>query len=288
MGSPGRRFVPINFPPLELEPPVSATLENRFYDSYLEYFHKAEKHRRWNLLEDIPWDQIKSNADPAVVRIMEAYFAVELYLPDYTAKILHLIRRSRGRAWFQANWGYEESKHSLALEMWLTRSGSRTDAEMRGFEEEILSREWMLPYETPLEMIVYTVFQEYATKLNYQGLRRLATASGDRALDKVLQLLARDEVAHFEFFKNGVKIHMEQDRDKVVEAVNHVIKTFRMPAQDIIPDWDERDQLIRASGIFDDRIYIRDVVAPVLKSLDVSREELREARRRVEDATAGA
>ncbi len=265
---------------------MSATLENRFYDLYLEYFHKAEAHRRWNLLNDIPWDQINRNPDPAVTRIMEAYMAVELYLPDYTSKILHLIRASRGRAWFQANWGYEESKHSLALEMWLTKSGSRTDQDIRNFEEEILSREWMLPYETPLEMIVYTVFQEYATKLNYQGLRRVANGSNDAALDKVLALLARDEVGHFEFFKNGVQLHMEQDRDKVLEAVNHVIKTFRMPAQDIIPDWDTRDQLIRDAGIFDDRIYIRDVVAPVLKALKVDREELREARRRMAAAEA--
>ena len=265
---------------------MSATLENRFYDLYLEYFHKAEAHRRWNLLEDIPWNEINRNPDPAVTKIMEAYMAVELYLPDYTSKILHLIRRSRGRAWFQANWGYEESKHSLALEMWLTRSGGRTDEEIRGFEEEILSREWMLPYETPLEMIVYTVFQEYATKLNYHGLRRAAQESNDPALDKVLTLLARDEVGHFEFFKNGVLIHMDQDRDKVVETLNHIIKTFRMPAQDIIPDWDTRDQLIRDMHIFDDRIYMREVVGPVLKALKVSREELREARHRLNAATA--
>ncbi len=261
---------------------MSASLENRFYELYLEYFHKAEAHRRWNLLNDIPWNEISTTPDPTVTRIMEAYMAVELYLPDYTSKILHLIRASRGRAWFQANWGYEESKHSLALEMWLTRSGSRSYEEMRNFEEEILAREWNLPYGTPLEMIVYTVFQEYATKLNYQGLRRVAQGSGDGALDKVLALLARDEVGHFEFFKNGVLIHMDQDRDKVVETVNHVIRTFRMPAQDIIPDWDTRDQLIRDMRIFDNRVFVRDVVRPVLKALGISREELREAARRME------
>lgn len=265
---------------------MSATLENRFYDLYLEYFHKAEAHRRWNLLSDIPWDQISRQPDPLVTKVMEAYMAVELYLPDYTSKILHLIRKSRGRAWFQANWGYEESKHSLALEMWLVRSGARTDEDIRNFEEEILSREWMLPYETPLAMIVYTVFQEFATKLNYQGLRKVAEESKDAALDKVLALLARDEVGHFEFFKNGVLIHMDQDRDKVLETVNHVIKTFRMPAQDIIPDWDVRDQLIRDMNIFDDRIYVRDVVRPVLKALGIHRDELRDARQRVEASDA--
>src|SRR5580692_10089878 len=101
---------------------MSAGLENRFYDLYLEYFHKAEANRRWNLQKDIPWEQINTNPDPAIVQVMQAYMAVELYLPDYTSKILHLVRASRGRAWFQANWGYEESKHSLALENWLVHS----------------------------------------------------------------------------------------------------------------------------------------------------------------------
>jgi acyl-[acyl-carrier-protein] desaturase len=263
---------------------MSATLENRFYDLYLEYFHKAEAHRRWNLQRDIPWEQVNGSVDPAVVQVVEAYMAVELYLPDYTSKILHLIRASRGRAWFQANWGYEESKHSLALEMWLLKSGSRTDEQIRNLEEEILGREWNLPYETPLEMILYTAFQEFATSLNYRGLRKIAQTSQDGALDRLLVLLARDETGHFEFFKNGVHIFLEQDRDRVVEGLNHVIRTFRMPAQDLIPGWDVSDQLIRRLGIFDDRIYMREVVRPVLKSLGVSSEEPREGRRRLEAA----
>lgn len=261
---------------------MSARLENRFYDLYLEYFHKAEAHRRWNLQKDIPWEQITRSADPAVVQVVQAFMGVELYLPDYTSKILHLIRASRGRAWFQANWGYEESKHSLALEMWLTKSGSRTDEQMRNFEEEILGREWGLPYDTPLEMILYTVLQEFATSLNYRGLRRIAQDSKDAALDKVLVLLARDEMGHFEFFKNGVLIFMEKDRDRVLEGLNRVIRTFRMPAQDLIPGWDSQDRLIRELGIFDNRIYMREVVKPTLKALGINSEELREARRQLE------
>jgi len=168
--------------------------------------------------------------------------------------------------------------------MWLTRSGARSDDQIRCFEEDILSREWNLPCETPLEMMLYTSLQEFATALNYRGLRKLAEASGDPALDKVLVLLARDETAHFEFFKNGVRLYMEQDRELVLERLNHVIRTFRMPAHDIIPDWDVQDRFIRSLGIFDDRIYMRDVVRPVVKALGIEPEELREARRRLDAA----
>lgn len=263
---------------------MSATMENQFYDLYLEYFHKAEAHRRWNLQRDIPWERINRQADPAIAQVIQSYMAVELYLPDYTSKILHLVRASRGRAWFQANWGYEESKHSLALETWLTESGSRTTEQIHAFAEHILSREWNLPYGTPLEMILYTTFQEFATALNYRGLRKLAHNSNDPALDKMLTLLARDEIGHFEFFKNSAQIYLQHNRDLVLEKLNWVIRSFRMPAEDIIPNWEAQDQLIRQLGIFDDRIYMRDVVIPVLKALGIESRELREARHRLKTA----
>jgi len=261
---------------------MAAGLENRFYDLYLEYFHKAEEHRRWNLKNDIPWQQITANPKPEIAKVIQAYMAVEMYLPDYTSKILHLIRASRGRAWFQANWGYEESKHSLALEMWLTKSGAMSQEEVFEFQEQVLASEWRLPFDTPLEMILYTTLQEFATSLNYRGLRKHAQESGDAALDKVLQLLSRDETGHFEFFRNGALVYLERDRDSVLETMNEVIRQFRMPAQDLIPGWSGFDQLIRELGIFNDRIYMREVVKPVLKSLGIEPDELRDARRRLD------
>jgi len=262
---------------------MSAELEIRFNNLYLEYFHKAEQHRRWNLLNDIPWEQVKTQPDQNIATVVQAYFAVEMYLPDYTSKILHLIRASRGRGWFQANWGYEESKHSLALEMWLTKSGAMTQEQVFEYTEQLLAGEWRLPYDTPLEMMLYTTLQEFATSLNYRGLRKYAQEKGDGALDKVLHLLSRDETAHFEFFKNGSLLFMEHNRDRALESLNHVIRTFQMPAQELIPGWKANDQLIRDLGIFNDRMYMRDVVKPVLKALGVEAEELREARRRLEE-----
>ena len=79
-------------------------------------------------------------------------------------------------------------------------------------------------------------------------------------------------------------LFLKQDRDLVLEKMNGVIRSFRMPAQDIIPGWEAQDRLIRQLGIFDDRIYLREVVRPVLKALGIRPDELREARRRLEAA----
>ena len=108
----------------EVTPLDSKGLEDAYYRLYRDFFDLAEKKRRWSLRDDIPWDQCNRAMDPAIADVVESFCAVELYLPDYIGKILPRMRANRGRAWFYANWGYEESKHSLALGDWLLRSGS--------------------------------------------------------------------------------------------------------------------------------------------------------------------
>ena len=143
------------------------TLEDQFYELYREYFRHAENGRRWNVERDIPWSQCNPQTSEKVAQAVEAFMAVEMYLPDYTSKILHLVRHSRGRAWFQANWGYEESKHSLALEEWLVQSGKRTEAQAREYSDALLQKEWELPFETPRQMMIYTTLQDRkSTRLN--------------------------------------------------------------------------------------------------------------------------
>ena len=158
--------------------PESPELLKRIYDLFRDFFDRSERKRRWSIRDDIPWDQCNPALNPAIADVVETFCAVELYLPDYLSKTIPQVRNHRGRAWFFANWGYEESKHALALETWLLESGNRTYDEIRGFEETILSREWDLTYEDPLDMMLYTSFQEFATGLNYRGLRRVAGSCG--------------------------------------------------------------------------------------------------------------
>jgi len=253
---------------------VSPQFENRFYTLYRQFFARAEAERRWNVENDIPWDRCNPQMSDNIALIVESFMAVELFLPDYTSKILQLIRQSRGRAWFQANWGYEESKHSLALEEWLLRSKKRTPKEIDDFSDAVLSHEWQLPYETPRQMMVYTVFQELATGLNYRNLRRRAIEDKDEALSTALSFVARDESAHYQFFQDGVKLYLEADRDGTLRDIQHVLMSFKMPAQHLIPNWEHRGATIVGEKVFSDRIFFKDIMRPVLHVLGTSREEL--------------
>lgn len=102
----------------------SREMRKRIYDEYMRFFEVAERKRRWNIWDDIPWEKLNPelNEEADAVRI-ESFCGVELYVPDYTAHGLNLMRDDFGYAWFAANWGYEESKHALVFREFLTRSG---------------------------------------------------------------------------------------------------------------------------------------------------------------------
>src|SRR5260221_6935219 len=145
--------------------PACPELEGALWRLYRDFFDKAERKRRWSIRDDIPWDQTNRALDPAIADVVESFTAVELFLPDYTSKILPVVRPSKGRTWFYANWGYEESKHSLALGDWLLRSGQRSDEQMADLERSIFAHEWDLPHDSHLGMLAYAMGQDRATAL---------------------------------------------------------------------------------------------------------------------------
>src|SRR5258708_19920760 len=143
--------------PLTPEPPeVFASLYRKFRD----YFDLAERKRRWSIRDDIPWERCNRSLNPAIADVVETFCAVELYLPDYLSKLIPQVRANRGRAWMLANWGYEESKHSIGLCDWLLKSGQRTDAQMADMESEVFSPQWDLPYANPPPTLSYPLLQE--------------------------------------------------------------------------------------------------------------------------------
>jgi acyl-[acyl-carrier-protein] desaturase len=252
-------------------------VERSFWRLYRDFFDKAEKRRRWSIREDIPWNQCNQNLDPALADVVESFCAVELYLPDYTSKILPVVRSSRGRTWFYANWGYEESKHSLALGDWLLRSGQRTDEQMADLEAMVFQREWNLPHDNHLGMLAYAMTQELATWLNYRNLRHRAEAGGgDPALAKLLMLVAVDEKAHYEFFKECVQLYLKYDRPAMLEQLRRVMNNFAMPAiHDLLSDSRRRVAQVKSLEIFSEDMYYREVYLPILAALGVDRDEMR-------------
>lgn len=265
---------------------VQSQMEDFFYREMIKYLKLAEERRRWNLFKDIPWQEVNFNSSKELAECTETFGAVEMYLPDFTSKMLHMIRRSRGRAWFHVNWGYEESKHSMTLETWLLASGHRTEEQRKQFEESLLGQEWELPFDHPRQMVCYTMVQELATFWNYRNLERMAIAENDFALVAALRLISVDERVHYNFYRNAVKEWMKHDEQGTVDDLKYVFENFTMPGHSQIPGYDERSRLLAKTGIYGPREYIKLVKNPVLDDLGLTKSYQKMERQEAEDAAA--
>jgi len=272
--------------PLKPEPPE---VLDAFYRLFRDFFDQAERKRRWSLTDDIPWDECNRSLNPAIAEVVQTFCAVELYLPDYLGKLIAQVRSNRGRAWFLANWGYEEAKHSMALEDWLLKSRMRTDEQIADLHSEVFSHEWNLPYDSARGMVIYTVFQEVATRIHYRRLAEIVQREGGcPALEKTLSLIAVDEAAHGDFFRRLAAIYLDYDREGTLEQIRRVINTFKMPAVHMLTDGIQRTNEVRNLNIFTEEIFLEQVYHPIVTRLGVDRRELRRKKpREVSFASSG-
>jgi acyl-[acyl-carrier-protein] desaturase len=240
----------------------------------MTFFEKSERTRRWNVFSDIPWDKVEScPRDPDLALCAETFCGVEMYLPDYVAQGINLMRPTFGQAWFQANWGYEESKHSLALREYLMRTGQRTWQQIYDYEQAIFDKKWSKPFDTVRRMTIYGAIQEMTTFVIYNKQEKLAKARGDELLAAIYALIARDEIAHTRFYERVTALSLEEDPEGTKADMAFVFRHFTMPAYDLIPNYDDRVTVMRTAGI-DRGVFMKEVWFTILKRLGLTRHDL--------------
>ena len=116
--------------------PWAAEFGWRVEEMFWAYFNRSEDpegwNRRWSIERDVPWLDVGReplSEDTAVM--IESFFAVESYLPDFAEKGLTTYRSMVGLSNSHINWSYEELKHGRTLQLILERSGARTPEQMR-------------------------------------------------------------------------------------------------------------------------------------------------------------
>ncbi len=253
---------------------TSRALREAFHREYMTFFEQAERTRRWNVFTDIDWGRLPGQLpDQRLARCAETFCGVEMYLPDYLRAHLDLMRGDYGRAWFAANWGYEEAKHSLALREYLRRSGARTDAELRAYAESVLARTWRPPYHDGRRMTIYGAVRELTTFVIYRKQRLWAERLGDPVLPGLYRLIGPDEMAHARFYLRMIALHLAEDPAGTRADLGHVLHTFRMPAADLLPDYADRVEVMREAGV-DRRAFLAEVVLPLLRELGLTRHDV--------------
>ncbi len=252
------------------------TAKDKFYSIYMDFFEVAERKRRWNLFDDVPWNELSSaaNTEARAIRI-ETYCAEEMYLPDYTAASNELLRGVFGLAWFQNAWSYEESRHGLVFREYLIRSGLRTQAQFDKFETDVFSRSWKVPFKTRRQMSCYGALQESATYLAYRAQKDRAELEQDPTLAAIFFLVSRDEAAHAGFYRAMIEIEMVEDRVGTLADLAFVLANFKMPGDGLIPNYHENLRI--GGGGITPRAFLTRAVFPLLKQLGTTRDELKSA-----------
>lgn len=264
----------------EIQPAMSdsASFRQKTYAAYMEFFQTAERKRRWNMFDDVPWDQLPSSerSEAKATRI-ETYCSEELYVPDYAGNGIEMTRSIFGLAWFQMCWSQEEARHGLVFREYLVRSGLRSEGQFAALEKDLFAQSWSLPFQTPRQMACYGALQEAATYLAYKAQRENARHEGDPVLEAIFGFVARDEAAHAGFYRTIVQLEMAEDRPGSLRDLAYVIAHFKMPGDGLIPHYHER---LRSSGAgISPRTFIEHVLLPTLVSLKTSRAELKAAGR---------
>lgn len=253
------------------------SMRDSTYRVYLDFLETAEKKRSWNIFDDVPWEELDvfKATDSTTAQCVEIFCSEELYVPDYSSKGLEMLHSRFGLAWFQTRWAFEESRHGLVFREYLTRSGQRSEAEFAALEADILAKSWQLPYETPRRMACYGAIQEGATYVAYKLQKDKARIAGDKVLEAVFHLVGRDEAAHAGFYRAIVQLELTEDRTGTVADLAHVLSTFKMPGDGLIPNYRER---LRSSGAgISPRAFLERVISPLLTTLAISRQEMKQA-----------
>lgn len=253
-------------------------IERGFLGLYRWYVSRSQETRNWNPNTSIDWRNLRTDHSQKLNTIIEGFFAVEQYVPDYVLTLLQVVRKSYGRSHFHIRWGSEEEKHSDLWENALLFSQFRTPQWIEDYKEALRSQSWELPWDSPIHMIMYTVIQERATQVNYLNAGLIAQGKSDNAdfpdeTDPVLahasQIIAIDEAAHYNFFMEGARLYLYYYPAQALEAMQDVIQFFAMPAGNLIPNYDKFAEVVAAASVYGPREHLRDVVDVALKNLGI-------------------
>jgi acyl-[acyl-carrier-protein] desaturase len=231
----------------------------------------------------VDWSALRANHSPELAHIIKGFLAIEHVVPEYSFRPMELIRDKWARSRFHLLWSAEEAKHSNIWENVLLfgrmMSKERIEEYRHALDHE---QSWAMPFDSPTTFVYYPPFQERATFLNYTNLKAIVDGKGlksehvsplvlendvDPILSQVSAIIARDEVAHYEFYRGVAALHLHFFPAEGCEALAFMLRNFTMPSEDRIPNRAAFEEAIVRTGVYQPVKFKQDVFDGVLKQL---------------------
>jgi len=261
-------------------PEKDRLVERGIMGLYRWYLARSQASRNWNPDLSFEWQNLRTDHSPLLNHVIEGFYAVEQFVPDYTARAIDLVRKSYGRSHFHIRWGAEEEKHA---DLWLNTMlflRWRSPEWIRAYADTLHDeKRWALPWDDIPHLNCYVVIQERATQLNYLNTVLIATGKSDNpelaqdvdpVLAKIANTIAVDEAAHYHFFLEVTRLYLYYYPAETIRALLDVIEHFTMPALDLLsvmPDQVDFEEATYRAGVYTPRQHINDVLKVVFDQL---------------------
>jgi acyl-[acyl-carrier-protein] desaturase len=159
-------------------------------------------------------------------------------LPSYSMALNGLVRDATGDSpapwarWLRG-WTAEENRHGDLLNAYLRLTGR---VHMRAVERTIHSLlvNGFNPKSAgdPYNLLVYTAFQERATRLSHSNVGRIAAREGDQNLARICGVIAGDEARHEAFYTRMMREVLRHDPEGGILAFRSMLDaTIAMPGR---------------------------------------------------------
>lgn len=197
-----------------------------------------------DLTQDDAYDQIRElrkrceGIPDSVITSLVGNMITEEALPSYQTYFNLMVNEDRDLTstngwvrWSRA-WTSEENRHGDLLNKYLYLSGR---CDMKAVEQTIhrLIYNGFNPQtnQDPYQAIVYTSFQERATKISHVNTGKLADKAGDENLSRICKTIAGDEARHEKAYKSFMTKIFEVDPSGALLSFEKMMrKQIVMPA----------------------------------------------------------
>ncbi len=258
----------------ELEPVVERLLNRHI-----------SKFKQWSPHDYIPWSDGKNfyalggqDWEPGqsqlsdVARVaMVLNLLTEDNLPAYHREIA--MNYGMDGPWGQwiNRWTAEEHRHSTALRDYLVVTRAVDPVALERLRIEQITRGFSpgqnhqvkddLFADGLFDSVIYVSFQELATRVSHRNTGR---ACDDEIANQLQARLAADENLHMIFYRDVSEAGFQLAPNKAMHSLHKVLRNFKMPGY-TVPEFRRKAVIIAVGGVFDPRIFLDDVVMPVLK-----------------------
>lgn len=221
--------------------PEPKALDGALYD----YLRRADR-MGWSPYDLVDQEHLQTFARPTrltevQVAAVKTVLFVEDHLPGYLSEYLRVMTDptlpderqivNRKALHFTFRWVAEEDRHAHVLEMYLTKTGLVTEAQLNTDMMRERNTAYIFPYDQNNQLaegFIYLALQEKATHLYY---RALARDVDEPLLRAILTKMGADEASHGTFFYNLLIDCFKGDLDVLSRKISAVANDFKMPVQ---------------------------------------------------------